>query len=259
MKGIIDLQPWQLAAAYLFIILLLGIVRVKGIAREKEIVISTLRMSLQLFLTGYVLAYIFDFSHPGFTILILIFMEAFAVHNIYKRSKAVLSKKLKRIIAFSMVSGSLLSLCYFLFVVIHISPWYEPRYFIPIGGMIIGNSMTGVSLGVSRLVDGMNTHKHLIESSLMLGATPKAASRQIVNNAFDAAILPTINNMVGMGIVSLPGMMTGQILSGTSPTIAIEYQIAIMLGIAGSVSLTVIMFLQLGYKTFFNSRSQLEI
>ncbi|NLV47233.1 MAG: ABC transporter permease, partial [Clostridiaceae bacterium] len=82
---------------------------------------------------------------------------------------------------------------------------------------------------------------------------------QILDNAFDAAILPTINSMVGMGIVFLPGMMTGQILSGISPVTAIEYQIAIMLGILGSVALTVILFIQIGYKTFFNEQDQLVI
>jgi putative ABC transport system permease protein len=80
-----------------------------------------------------------------------------------------------------------------------------------------------------------------------------------VDGAFDSAILPTINSMVGMGIVFLPGMMTGQILSGTSPVTAIEYQIAIMLGILGSVALTVILFVQMGYKTFFNERDQLIV
>jgi putative ABC transport system permease protein len=186
-------------------------------------------------------------------------MEVFAVYNTYKRVKVNLSLRLKRIIAVSLVSGSLVSLLYFLLVVVRISPWYDPRYFIPIAGMIVGNAMTGVSLGVNRLVEGMNSQKHLIEGSLMLGATPKAASRKIINSAFDSAILPTINNMVGMGIVSLPGMMTGQILSGTSPVTAIEYQIAIMLGILGSVSLSVIMLVQLGYKSFFTPHDQLNL
>jgi putative ABC transport system permease protein len=103
----------------------------------------------------------------------------------------------------------------------------------------------------------MEKQKDLVEGALMLGATPKMASKQIVDDAFDSAILPTINSMVGMGIVFLPGMMTGQILSGTSPVTAIEYQIAIMLGILGSVALTVVLFVQLGYKTFFSEDSQL--
>lgn len=91
----------------------------------------------------------------------------------------------------------------------------------------------------------------------MLRATPKAASEKVANQAFDAAMIPTINSMVGMGIVFLPSLMTGHILSGTSPIVAIEYQIAVILGIVGSVSLSVILFLYLGYKQFFNDRSQL--
>ena len=259
MDGLIDLQIWQLSAAYVFILILVVIVRMKGIPREKEILISAARMTLQLILVGYVLAYVFDNRHPLFTIIIIAIMETFAVFNIYKRARIALSARLKRIIVLAMLLGTLSSLLYFLLIVVRISPWYDPRYFIPIAGMIVGNSMTGISLGVNRLVESMNSRKHLVEAALMLGATPKTASGNIVNNAFDSAILPTINSMVGMGIVSLPGMMTGQILSGTSPLIAVEYQIAIMLGIAGSVALTVFLFLQLGYKTFFNSRCQLEI
>lgn len=259
MNGIINLGIYQLASVYVFILILLFIVKKRGIPREKEILISTLRMTIQLVLTGYILIYIFENPSPIFTILIICLMEIFAIYNIFKRSKVDLSKQLKKSIAISMIFGTLVSLFYFLFIVIGIFPWYNPRYFIPIGGMFIGNTMTGISLGTSRLVDGMHSQKHIIESSLMLGATPKMASKKIVDNTFDAAILPTINSMVGMGIVFLPGMMTGQILSGTSPVTAIGYQIAIMLGVLGSVSLSVILFVNLGYKTFFNEESQLII
>jgi putative ABC transport system permease protein len=259
MDKVINLQTWQMVSAYVFIVILLFIVRLKGIPREKEIIISSIRMTLQLILTGYILMFLFENSNPFIIIFVIGIMEAFAVYNIFKRVKVNLSQKLKKIIAISMVAGTTASLLYFIFVVINLSPWYDPRYFIPIAGMLIGNSMTGISLGVNRLVDGMTTQKHLIESALMLGASPKTASKEIVDNAFDSAILPTINSMVGMGIVFLPGMMTGQILSGTSPITAIEYQIAIMLGILGSVALTVILFVQFGYKTFFNEQHQLNI
>lgn len=259
MNGVIDLQLWQLIAAYIFVLILMVIVKLKGIPREKEILLSSVRMTIQLILTGYILVYLFNTSSPFYTIFILVAMETFAVFTIIKRSKIKLSSKLKQIIAFSMVIGTVSCLFYFLFIVVNIAPWYDARYFIPIAGMLIGNSMTGISLGISRLVDGMQTQKNIVEGALMLGATPKMASKQIVDNAFDSAILPTINSMVGMGIVFLPGMMTGQILSGTSPITAIEYQIAIMLGILGSVTLTVILFLQFGYKTFFNEQSQLII
>lgn len=156
-----------------------------------------------------------------------------------------------------MFFGSFTTILFFLLIVVRVTPWYNPRYFIPISGMLIGNAMTGITLGINRLVDGMNTNKNLVEAALMLGASPKAAAKSIIDNAFDSAILPTINSMVGMGIVFLPGMMTGQILSGTSPLTAIQYQIAIMLGITGSVSLSVILAVQLGYKTFFNKDNQL--
>ena len=258
MDKVIDLQMSQLAAAYIFIVILLFLVRLRGIPREKEIIISSIRMTLQLILTGYILIYLFDNSNPFLTILAVGIMEIFAIHTIFKRVKVRLSKKLKIIIALSMVTGTTLSLLFFIFIVINLSPWYDPRYFIPIGGMLIGNSMTGISLGVSRLVEGMTNQKNLIETALMLGATSKMATKEIVNSAFDSAILPTINSMVGMGIVFLPGMMTGQILSGTSPVTAIEYQIAVMLGIVGSVALTVMLFVQLGYKTFFNEQHQLN-
>ncbi len=259
MNGIIKLQIWQLIAAYIFVLILILIVKLKGIPREKEILISSVRMTLQLVLTGYILVYVFDTPSPWYTILILVAMETFAISTIIKRSKSKLSFKLKQIIALAMVVGTVSCLLYFLFIVIQISPWYNPRYFIPIAGMLIGNSMTGVSLAVMRLTDGMNTNRALVEGALILGAKPKVAARKIVNDTFDSAILPTINSMIGMGIVFLPGMMSGQILSGISPVTAIAYQIAIMLGILGSVSLTVVLFVQLGYKTFFNDQSQLII
>lgn len=257
MDKVIQIEIWRMAAAYVFILILLLIVKAKGIPREKEILISSARMTVQLILTGYILTFVFKNSNPYITILIICVMEAFAIHSIITRSKLKLSSKLKRTITFSMIAGTISCLLFFIFVVVNLSPWYDPRYFIPIAGMLVGNSMTGISLGVNRLVDGMISKRQYIEAALMLGAKPHMAAKDVMDNAFDSAILPTINSMIGMGIVFLPGMMTGQILSGTSPVTAIQYQIAIMLGILGSVSLTVILFVQAGYKTFFNEHSQL--
>lgn len=118
--------------------------------------------------------------------------------------------------------------------------------------------MTGISLGVNHLVNGFRDNKRLIENYLMLGAEPSTAVEEINKKAFYNAILPTINSMMGMGIVFLPGMMTGQILAGASPLIAIRYQIAIMMGILGSVTLTVFFMVNKGSKTFFNKRKQLK-
>jgi len=254
-----DIELWRLAAGYLFILLLIVFVKWRGLNREIRIVVSTARMTIQLVLVGYILTYIFKEPNPFLITFIVLFMLTFAIFNTYKQVGTPLSKKLKQIVALSMIAGSLVTLFYFNVVVIHFQPWYEPHYLIPIAGMIIGNSMTGITLGVKNLVDGMQKQKHLIEGALMLGATPEAATKSVVNSAFDSAILPTINNMVGMGIVFLPGMMTGQILAGIDPIIAIEYQIAILLGITGSVALTVMVFTTLGYKTFFNSKQQFKV
>ncbi|MCX7950974.1 MAG: iron export ABC transporter permease subunit FetB [Clostridiales bacterium] len=258
MNGAVDLSLIQVISAYIFILILLFIVRKRELNREKEIIIATTRMTVQLILTGFILTYIFKNPNLLITVLIVILMEAFAINNILKRSKTNFSNELKNAIIISMLVGTLLSLIYFLLVVINIKPWFNPQYLIPLAGMIVGNSMTGISLGINKLIDGITNQKDMIECSLILGATPKDACKTIIDNSFDSAILPTINSMVGMGIVFLPGMMTGQILSGSLPLVAIKYQIAIMLGILGSVSITVITFLNLGYKTFFNNRMQLK-
>ncbi|TVQ99350.1 MAG: iron export ABC transporter permease subunit FetB [Desulfovibrionales bacterium] len=257
MNDVIDLTMLQVGLAYIFVLIVLAIVRFRGIGREKEIVLSSLRMTLQLVLVGYVLVYVFDNPSPYVTGLIIVIMEAFAIHTVFRKFRDRLTTPLRKVVAFSMCFGTLTCIVYFLLVVVRVTPWYEPQYFVPIAGMIIGNSMTGISLGVKSLLEGMTTRKHLVEEALILGATPKAATRGIINGAFDSAIMPTINSMVGMGIVFLPGMMTGQILSGTVPTTAIAYQIAIMLGILGAVALTIIIMLQLGCRTFFNKEDQL--
>ncbi len=257
MEGVIELSLLQVAASYVFVLVVLLIIRVRKINREKEMIISSIRMTLQLMLTGYVLVYVFKYPNPFITVAIIVLMEVFSILTILKKFKGKLSKELKKIIALSMIIGTLSTLFFFLFVVIQVSPWYSPRYFVPIAGMLIGNSMTGISLGVKSLIEGMDIQKNLIEEALILGATPKVAARALVNNSFDSAIMPTINSMVGMGIVFLPGMMTGQILSGTNPQSAIAYQIAIMFGILGACSITILVMLQLGYKTFFNKQAQM--
>jgi len=257
MNSIIELTFWQIAAAYLFVVITLIIVKSRGINRDKELVLSTVRMTLQLVIASYALVYILDNPNPFITIGVVILMTAFAIYTIVRKFKGVITNKLAKVITLSMVLGAGGCLLYLIFIVIGGKPWYNPQYFIPIAGMIIGNSMTGVSLAVKNLLEAMTTHKHVVEEALILGATPREASARIINQSFDSAIMPTINSMLGMGIIFLPGMMTGQILAGVSPTTAIAYQIGIMLGILGSVALSVIIILQLGYKTFFNEEAQL--
>ena len=255
---VMNLSVLQLLIAYIFVLIMLIIFKSRGIKREKQILIATTRMTVQLTLMGYVLMFVFNKPSWWLTSLMILIMISFAIYNSIKRVKVNMSKELQGIIAFSMVLGALLTATFFIIIVLKVSPWFNPQYFIPISGMIIGNSMTGIALGANKLCSDMEDKHVEIENSLMLGASPVAAAKEIVNNAFDSAILPTMNNMLTMGIVSLPGMMTGQILSGTFPLTAIKYQIGIMLAILGSTAITTVLFVTLGYRTFFTKDNRLK-
>ena len=258
MDGIIEIGITRLISAYVFVLILLAIVKYKKVGNEGQIVLASVRMTLQLVLVGFVLTYIFENPNPFVILGILTLMEGFAIFNIYGRVQTDIPRNLKKIIAFSMIVGTVISIFYFLLIVVNLKPWFKPQYFIPLSGMLIGNSMTGISLGVEGLINGIKDNKKQIENALMLGARPIDASKQISNRAFYNAILPTLNSMLGMGIVFLPGMMTGQILAGATPLTAIKYQIAIMMGILGSVTLTVYLLVTLGSKSFFNERAQIR-
>ena len=214
-------------------------------------------MTIQLFIAGYVLVYIFDSSSLILTILIIIVMEFFAIFNIVSSKKNKFSKNLIGSITISQLIGTIFSLVFFLAIVIRPHPLYNPQYLVPLGGMIIGNSMTGINLALNTMQSAIDDKRISIEGSLMLGANPRKAMVKIIQNSFDTAITPTLNSIKNMGIISLPGMMTGQILGGVSPLIAIRYQIAIMTAVTSSVTICVFIFLRLGYKKFFNDNDQL--
>lgn len=246
----LDFTLWQVVFSYIFLLIVLLIVHLKKIPRKKFLVISSLRMTLQLIIVGYILVYVLDNPNPFITSGIILIMLTFAIFNVYQRTKPTIKLDLKKMIALAMLVGVSINLIYFMFVILQLDPWYDPQYFIPVSGMIIGKTMTGVSLGVNNLLTGMKDKKDQVEGALMLGAPPKVAAKSIVNDAFDEAMLPTMNAMIGMGIVFLPGMMTGQIIAGQSPLVAVKYQLSVMLGVLGTVAVTVLIFLHLAYKVF---------
>ena len=256
--SIMNLSVLQLSIAYIFILVLLVIFKSRGIQREKQILIASVRMTVQLTVMGYVLMVVFENSSWWLTTIMIAIMVVFAIYNAIKRVKNTMTLQLRRMIAVSMVCGALATAAFFIIVVLQVRPWFHPQYFIPISGMIIGNCMTGIALGANKLCSDMDEKRVMIENSLMLGATPAQATKEIVNDAFDSAILPTMNSMLTMGIVSLPGMMTGQILSGIFPLTAIKYQIGIMLAILGATAVSTILFVMLGYKTFFTNDNRLK-
>lgn len=258
-EGVIDLSVVDIALGYVFVLLVLWILKRQSIKRESVLIIATVRMTLQLVAMGLVLTVVLENPTPFVTFPIILVMVVFAVFTVFRKFKGQLNQSLKRVIMFSLPVGTLSTVFYFLFVVVRITPYYDPQYFIPISGMIIGNSMTGISLGIHTMINRFTDNKDEVVEALNLGARPKDASQPIISEAFDSAIMPTLTNMLGLGIIFLPGMMTGQILSGVMPMTAITYQIGIMLGILGGVSLTTYVFLRLAYRTFFNDQSQLRI
>ena len=134
--------------------------------------------------------------------------------------------------------------------------WYQPQYTIPLLGMILGNSLTAISLGMGRLSEELLRRRGEVETLLALGATRWEAGRDAVRTAIRTGLIPILNTMMVVGLVSLPGMMTGQILSGVDPLDAVKYQIVIMFLIAASTALGVVTSVLLGYRRLFNAWHQ---
>jgi len=256
MNGIIELNILQFSLIYLLLLVVLAVMKKSKISQTTLLLTATFRMTLQLVLAGFILTYIFANPHPLFTVAYILAMVIFSIHRIISRNKW-LNKKFKLAVAISLTFSGLFILAYFTLIVVGVSV-FNPQYTIPIGGMIIGNSMTGITLALKTFNEGISSGKSQIASLLNAGANPKKILLPYVNSSLETALLPTMNAMLGMGIIALPGLMTGQILSGTSPSTAILYQIAIMVAITASVCLSVFSTLHFGYKTLINDRNQIN-
>ena len=143
-------------------------------------------------------------------------------------------------------------------MVVHVDPWYNPRYLIPLFGMILGNAMNAATLAADRLAGEMETRHTEVEAYLALGASSVRAAREPVRRALRASMIPTVNSLTVVGIVSLPGMMTGQIIAGSDPLLAVRYQIVVMFMLGSAVALAAVVVV-LGYRrTFFTHAEQLR-
>ncbi|MCL2792585.1 MAG: iron export ABC transporter permease subunit FetB [Spirochaetaceae bacterium] len=254
MSEVISLNIWQFSLIYLLLIVVLIIMKKCRINQTKLLFVASLRMTVQLVLAGLVLTYIFQNPRPLFTVLYLMVMTGFAIFIVLSRNKSI-NKQFKIIVGASLASTGLAIVCFFIMVVVGVS-LFNPQYTIPISGMIIGNAMTGVGLGLRTFNESIKARRSRIDALLNIGATPRKILLPFVNQSLETALLPTLNSMIGMGIISLPGMMTGQILSGTLPMTAILYQIAIIIAICAVTCLAVFCSLYFGYKTLYNKRQQ---
>ncbi|WP_163192420.1 ABC transporter permease [Clostridium thermarum] len=254
MEGVTTLTIFQFSLIYLLLIIILFIMKSSKINQSKLLLVASIRMTVQLVIVGYILQYMFNNPKPIFTVIFLLVMIAFSIDRVIRNRKD-LNNSFKIAIGASLALSGLFVLIFFVAVVVNKSI-FNPQYTIPLAGMIIGNAMTGINIGIKTFMDSIKKERSKINTLLNLGVEPKDILKPFANNALETALIPTLNSMVGMGIVFLPGMMTGQILSGTLPVTAIMYQIAIMIAICASVCITVFLSLNLGYKSLYNDRKQ---
>ena len=141
--------------------------------------------------------------------------------------------------------------------ILQIDPWYSPQYLFPLLGMVLGNTINGISLGLDRFMDSLSVRRKEVEMLLSLGATSWEAANELIRDALRTSLIPTINSMLVMGIVSLPGMMTGQILAGISPGEAVSYQIIVVFIIAAAAALGSTTVIVLACRALFSPSHQL--
>ena len=146
-----------------------------------------------------------------------------------------------------------------LVLVIGTTPWYAPQYAIPLLGMILGNTMNGISLGLDRLTQDAAQKRQILETRLALGQSWQRAISDSRREAIRVGLIPIINAMSAAGIVSLPGMMTGQILAGTPPVEAVKYQILVMFLIAGGTGFGTMVAVSLAARRLFDDRQRLRL
>jgi putative ABC transport system permease protein len=227
-----------------------------GLARS--FAIGAVRAVVQLVAVGYVLTFLISSRSWYLVLLTLLVMLVAATVTATDRQKGGRAG-LFVISGTAMLVGAGLTLAYVDTVVLQLRPWYNPQYLIPLFGMIIGNSMNGAALAAERLNGEMELRRGEVEAYLALGASPARASAEAVRRALVAAIMPTVNMLMVVGLVSLPGMMTGQIIAGSSPLTAVRYQIVVVFMLAGAVAVTSVVVALWYRRTFFTPAEQLAV
>jgi putative ABC transport system permease protein len=225
-----------------------------------QILVAGLRMTVQLLLVGLILKWLFTTAGPGWIALVAVFMLLNAGREVSRRQK----RRLKGwwnygIGTLTMFTTSFPLALFALILVIGNQPWYEPRYSIPLLGMLLGNTMNGISIGFDRLLHSVWQQRQIIENRLMLGESWFEAMAEIRRESIRSGMMPIINAMMASGIIVLPGMMTGQILAGSPPLEAVKYQIMIMFLIAAGSGFGTVFAVYLGGRRLFDSRERLRL
>lgn len=255
---VIELSAVDLAVAS-------GLVVVAGLASllmrlrlERQLAIAAVRTVVQLVLVGYLLRWVFQLNSAAVVVAIACLMIVIATSAALRRSTRTFRGAWWRAFAALFVTALVTTLCATQ-VVIGVKPWYDPQYLVPLLGMLLGNSLTGISLCLDHLLETLAERRDEIEMELAHGASRWEAARERLAEAIRRGMIPIINTMMVVGLVSLPGMMTGQILSGEDPLSAVKYQILIMFMIAAAVAITSMIIVLLAYRRLFTEDHRLDI
>ncbi len=258
--GVIPLSPLDLSIAASLVLLLAGLTFRQRPRQARSLLIAAARTVAQLLLLGLVLESIFATGNWLWVMLLMTLMAAVAGHEVNARQNRPFAGWAGYGLGtLSMFVSTFSVLMLTLLVIVQPQPWYKPQYAIPLFGMLLGNGMTGVALALDRLTEGAWRQRELIEGQLMLGRNWKAAIHGVRVEALRSGLMPIINAMAAAGIVSMPGMMTGQILGGSSPMDAARYQILIMFLITAASGLGALLAVGIGSRRLFDERQRLRL
>lgn len=257
---VIRLTPWDLSLAALLVLALAGLSWRGRLGVGRSLLVNAARMALQLLLIGLVLEVLFQHATLGWVALLACIMLLFAGREAVARQR----RRLRGWWSYGLGTGamfvsSLAVTVLALTVMVRPQPWYLPQYAIPLLGMLLGNTMTGIALALDRLTDSAYEQRAVIEAQLILGRTWSTAIAPLRRQAMRSGLMPIINSMAAAGIVSLPGMMTGQILAGAPPLEAVKYQVLIMFLIAGGTGFGTLLAVWWGARRLFDERQRLRL
>jgi putative ABC transport system permease protein len=236
----------------------LALLAVLRLGQVRPLVIGLARLTVQLALLGVVLDWLFSTNSPAIVGAIALVMLLASAHTVGSRLKGG-GWALRAESFAAMGVGTAIVMAVSLRLGLRLEPWYAPRVVIPLLGMILGNSVTGVALAAERFASDLRADRDRIELRLALGATARQAATPALRSAVRAALTPVINNMMIAGIVAIPGMTTGQLLAGAGVQEAVRYQVLVYLGITGTVVLSTITLLFVRLKHYFTPWAQLRI
>ncbi len=258
MDEIIHVGPWGIAGAASLILANAAASFWLRLGLEKKILIAAFRAVIQLILLGYVLVPVFRLKSPWLVGAIGVIMVLVAAREAIRRSERAYKGAWGDMFVTLLIAASITS-WFGTAILVGVDPWWTPRYFIPLLGMLLGNALNGITIGIDSTMRELDEGRSRIEGRLALGATWWEASRQAVAEAVRLAMMPTLNMMTVVGIVSIPGMMTGQILGGTSPEIAARYQILILFMIAATVAVGTVAASVISVRRIFDDEHRLRI